>query len=138
MELEEPKTYSDAMSRNDASKWKEAVESELNALVKMNTWIDAKLPEDRKPISARRVFTRKCNGQGSVVRYKARLVARGYSQCEGIDYTETFAPVVGYESFRTLLALAAINKIKISQFDIKAAFLYGMLEEEIYLELPEG
>lgn len=134
--FEEPQTYSDAMSRADASKWKDAIE--LNALTKMETWVNATLPKDRKPISARWIFTRKRNGQGKVIRYKARLVARGYSQREGIDYTETFAFVVRYESVRTLLAVAAINNMKIGQFDIKTAFLNGELEEDIYMELPEG
>lgn len=73
MELEEPKTYYDAMLRDDAPKWKEVVESELNALVKMNTWTDTKLPKERKPISARWVFTRKRNGQGNVIRYPNKL-----------------------------------------------------------------
>lgn len=116
------------MSRGDAFKWKDAINNEL----------DATLSKNRKPISAHWIFTRKRNGQGDVIRYKARLVARRYSQPEGIDYTEIYAPVVRYESIQTLLAMAAINQMKIGQFDIKTDFLNGTLEEDIYIELPVG
>lgn len=138
VDFKEPKTYLDPMSRDDAFKWKDAIDNELNALTKIETWVDVTLPKNRKPISACWIFTRKRNRQGDVIRYKARLVARGYMQREGTDYTETFAPVVRYESVRTLLAMAAINQMKIGQFDIKTAFLNGTLEEDIYMELPEG
>lgn len=75
---------------------------------------------------------------GRVYRYKARLCARGFQQREGIDYTETFSPVVRYDSLRVLLALVAQEDLELVQFDVKTAFLYGNLDEEIHMEVPEG
>ena len=75
---------------------------------------------------------------GSIEKYKARFVAQGFSQKEGIDYEETFAPVARYTSIRTILALAAVMKSKIHQMDVKTTFLNGLVEEEVYMEQPLG
>jgi len=80
----------------------------------------------------------KTDNDGNILRYKARLVAKAFSQREGIDYLETFAPVVRYESVRVLLSIAAKEDLQISKFDVKIAFLNGDLQEEIYMELPPG
>lgn len=87
-------------------------------------------------ITNRWVFKKKLKADGQVDVYKARLVARGCSQKQGIDYTETFAPVVRFSSVRTLLSIAAALNMEIYQFDVKTAFLHGDLEEEIYMEQP--
>jgi len=71
-------------------------------------------------------------------RYKARLVARGFSQTQGVDYQETFSPVVRYDSLRVLLALVAQHDLEMTQFNVKTAFLYGELKEEIYMKIPDG
>ena len=71
-------------------------------------------------------------------RYKARLGARGFQQQEGVNYTETFSPVVSYDSLRVLLALVAQEDLEVVQFDVKIAFLYGNLEEKIHMEVPQG
>lgn len=96
------------------------------------------LPFGRKSIKAKWVFKIKRNNNGDPIKYKARLVAKGYLQRKGIDYRETFAPVVRYESIRALLAVAASKDYELGQFDITTAFLYGDLDEEIFMELPEG
>lgn len=75
---------------------------------------------------------------GTIERYKARLVARGFSQTQGIDYFETFSPVVRYESVRAVLAVAAKHNMELMQFDIKTAFLNSQLNEDIYMQQPEG
>ena len=84
------------------------------------------------------VFKVKTNSNGSIERYKARLVAQGYSQQEGLDYDETFSPVVRSESVRSVIALAAMNDLRLHQMDITTAFLHGDLEEEVYMKQPEG
>jgi len=138
VEFEEPLTYAEAMTSSNAKDWKEAIDTELQALEKAKTWIVSTLPKGKRAISSKWIFKIKRDETGNIKRFKARLVARGYSQREGIDYTETFAPVVRYESVRTLITIAALKNLEIGQFDIKTAFLNGELEEEIYMRLPEG
>ena len=136
--IDEPLTISEAMGRDDSSKWKEAMELEFQSLIDNKTWKLVPLPKDRKSIGCKWIYKIKYNADGSVERYKARLVALGYLQKEGIDYTETFAPVAKMTSIRTLLALAAIGDAEIHQMDVKTAFLNGDLEEEIYMDQPKG
>jgi len=136
--LSDPLSIEDAMSRDDSRLWKDAMKEEVNSLIKNNTWELVSLPHGRKTITNKCVFRTKVKSDGSLDRYKARLVARGFSQRSGIDYSDTFAPVVRYESVRTVLALAAVKDFEIKQFDVKTAFLYGDLEEEIFMDQPEG
>ncbi|VVA38040.1 Hypothetical predicted protein, partial [Prunus dulcis] len=84
------------------------------------------------------IFKNKTDEQGNVVRNKARLVAQGYTQMEGIDFDETFAPVARLESVRLLLAIACHLKFKLYQMDVKTAFLNGILNEEVYVEQPKS
>lgn len=90
-----------------------------------------------KPIDSKWVFKKLKNEEGEIRRFKARLCARGFMQEKNIDYTETFSPVVRYDSLRVLLAIAASKNLEIAQF-VQTAFLYGTLDEEIYMEIPEG
>ncbi|KMQ87096.1 retroelement pol polyprotein [Lasius niger] len=138
VELDEPKTYAEAIVRPDGTLWQKAVDEGLESLTKNETWCDADLPPDRRAISAKWVFKLKRGPSGRVVRYKARLVACGYAQQPNIDFTETYSPVVRYESVRALLAIAAQQDMEIAQGDVKTAFLYGTLDEEIYMVLPDG
>jgi len=128
-------TYEEAVSGPDKSNWLEAIEDEKQSLIENNTWtvVDKSEAENKKVLSNKWVFTKKDNGQ-----YKARLVVRGFTQEEGIDYEETYSPVVNASSLRLIFALAAENNFDLVQFDIKTAFLYGKLEEEIFMTVPEG
>ena len=103
-------------------------------------WKLEELPADRETIGNKWVFLRKRDENGNIVRFKARLVAQGFSQKPGTDYSNngTFAPVMRFETLRTLLALGAVNNWKIRQFDIKGAYLHGTLHETIYMRQPEG
>lgn len=133
-----PSNYSQAAISQDAEKWKMAMNEEIEALNDNKTWTLSELPRGKRLTGCRWVFTVKTDPAGNIERYKARLVAKGFSQREGIDYFETYAPVVRYESIRLLLAIAASRDYEIKKFDVKTAFLYGELQEEIYLEQPEG
>ncbi|KAK4401017.1 Retrovirus-related Pol polyprotein from transposon TNT 1-94 [Sesamum angolense] len=95
-------------------------------------------PKDKDVIGVKWIYKTKLNADGSIQKHKARLVAKGYSQLPGIDYTETFAPVARLDTIRTLIAIAANKKWKIYQMDVKSAFLNGYIDEEIYVEQPQG
>lgn len=111
---------------------------EYKSLIDNNTWILVDKPNNQQLIDNKWVFKVKENPDGSIERYKARLVARGFSQRYGIDYEETFSPVVRFTSIRTILAIAAQKRMKVKQFDVKTAFLYGELEEDVYMQQPIG
>ncbi|KRZ49324.1 Retrovirus-related Pol polyprotein from transposon TNT 1-94 [Trichinella nativa] len=132
----DPLTEEEALEGANAEKWKESMLEEISALHMNDTWILTDLPADRKTIQCKWVFKSKINSDGEVSKYKARLVAKGYSQRAEIDYFETFAPVVRYESVRTLLAIAADEDLEILQFDVKTAFLHGKIDELIFKEQP--
>jgi len=99
----------------------------------MKTWDLVKAPDKAQPLTCRWILRQKQDD-----RLKARLVARGFEQKEGIDYSETFSPVVRHVSIRLILSLAASNKMKLMTFDVKTAFLHGELKEEIFMYQPEG
>jgi hypothetical protein len=118
--------------------WKEAIKSELDSLAKNKTFVLTKRRPETRPITCKWVFKFKYDLTGKIIRHKARLVVRGFSQRHGIDYMETFAPVAKFTTIRVLLALAAAANWEIHQMDVKTAFLYGELDEQIFMELPEG
>ncbi|KAE8992242.1 Retrovirus-related Pol polyprotein from transposon TNT 1-94 [Phytophthora rubi] len=135
---EVPKTYAEATTRQDQDEWKKAIASELKSLIVNKTWKLVPKPAHQRPIGCRWVFALKRDEKGQVVRYKARLVAKGYSQRHGTDYEETYSPVAYLNSIRAMLAKCSAEGMEIEQCDVDTAFLYGKLEEEIYMELPEG
>ncbi|KAF5775122.1 putative RNA-directed DNA polymerase [Helianthus annuus] len=135
---DDPKTFNEAMSSRDAPLWKEAVNDEMDSIMGNGTWELADLPKGKKPIGSKWIFKRKYHPDGSISAYKARLVAKGYRQREGVDYFDTYAPVARIGSIRTLIAVSALKGLYIHQMDVKTAFLNGYLNEEIYLEQPEG
>ncbi|KAH9802383.1 hypothetical protein KPL71_001364 [Citrus sinensis] len=119
-------------------KWKAAMNDEMRSLQKNQTWELVDLPPGKKPMGCRWIYTIKYKADGSIERYKARIVAKGYTQTYGIDYTDTFAPVAKINTIRILLSLAVNLDWPVQQFDVKNAFLNGNLSEEIYMDLPPG
>lgn len=135
----EPSSYSEAIISSDSNKWMTAMHDEMASLEKNGTWNLVRLPREKKPIRCKWVFKRKEGvSPNDETRYKARLVAKGYSQIPGIDYNEVFSPVVKHSSIRTLLSIVAMHDLELEQLDVKTAFLHGELEEDIYMEQPEG
>ena len=114
------------------------MDEELKSHKKNNVSDVIPKPAGRKIVASRWVYKAKGNAQGEVERYKARLVATGFSQILGHDYNEIFTPVVHYNSLRLSLALSACKEWRPRQLDVKTAFLYGILKEEVYMDLPEG
>ncbi|KAJ0431247.1 putative RNA-directed DNA polymerase [Helianthus annuus] len=128
-------------SYNEASKdprWVEAMNKEMEALFRNNTWTLVDLPSGRKPIGCKWVYKVKYKSSGEVERFKARLVAKGFNQREGLDFGETFSPVVKMVTVRCVIALAVQNNWPMFQLDINNAFLYGTINEDVYMCLPEG
>jgi Reverse transcriptase (RNA-dependent DNA polymerase) len=119
-------------------KWQTAMNEEIKAIDRNNTWELAELPKGSQPIGVKWVFKKKINVQGEIERYKARLVAKGYKQKVEIDYDEVFAPVVRMETIWLLISQAAQFKWLIFEMDIKSAFLNGVLEKDVYIEQPSG
>eukprot|EP00253_Pinus_taeda_P001740 PITA_01740 len=111
---------------------------ELEQIEKNNTWEFVSRPHDKNIIGTKWIFKNKLNENGEVIRNKARLLCKGYAQQEGIDFEETFAPVARLEAIRMFLALSSFQKFKVYQMDVKSAFFNGDLEEEVYIEQPDG
>ena len=114
------------------------MEKENESIIKNNTWELIELPKHKKPIGCKQIYKPNFKSNGSIDKYKAILVAKGYSQIEGIDYAETFALVVKLNTIRLLIALATKYHWKLHQLDVKSTFLNGELKEEVYLTQPEG
>lgn len=137
-ESTDPQTYGQAMSECDAQMWVDAMNDELNSLSQNDAWTLVNLPKGKNVVGCKWVFKRKFDENGNPDRYRARLVAQGFSQKYGIDYEEVFAPVVRTVTLRTMLAIAGIDKLRVRHIDVKTAFLNGDLHEEIYMKQPLG
>ena len=133
----EPKTYKQAISCDESSQWKIAMEQELEAIRQHETWTLVDLPKDRTAIGSKWIYKIKTDSSDNFV-YKARLVAQGFTQKYGEDYDEVFAPVARPTSFRILLTIAGKENMSVMQFDVKTAFLNGNLDQEIYMNIPKG
>ena len=126
------------MSSPEAPYWKEAINDEVESILQNHTWELVDLPPGSKPLGYKWIFKKKMKADGSIDKYKARLVIKGYKQKEGLDYFDTYSPVTRISSIRMLIAIAAIHNLVKHQMDVKTAFLNGDLDEEIYMEQPEG
>ena len=138
-----PKTPEEALAGPDAAKWQAAMDEELSSLKHCAVWkvvLLSAVSRKCKAIPAKWVFKLKSDGAGNIARYKARLVVCGYRQKFGRDYNQTFAPVAHAASIRLVLALAVHLSLHLRQFDVKTAFLYGVLPENqrVYLQPPKG
>ena len=133
-------TYQEALKRPDWPKWEEAINKELDSLKNTGTYELVKRTPEINVVDSKWVLKIKKNSAGEVERYKARLVARGFTQIYGVDYYETYAPVARLASFRILLAIAARNGWPIHSFDFDTAYLNSKFDEneEIYIEQPPG
>ncbi|KAK4384525.1 Retrovirus-related Pol polyprotein from transposon RE1 [Sesamum angolense] len=133
--LQEPKDY---LQASKDSNWVAAMNKELEALKANDTWILTSLPPGKQTIGSRWVFKLKSNPNGSIERYNARLVAKGYNQIEGVDYFDSFSPVAKSVTVRIFLALAVSRSWPLLQFDVNNAFLHGFLDEDVYMEPLQG
>ena len=135
---EEPTSRKQALKTSEASQWIEAMQEEYNSLTKNKTWSIVNYNKDQHVLSGKWVFKRKIGPDGKIARYKARFVVRGFEQIHGIDFDETYASVVKAQTYKLIFALQAHYGWHCRQSDVKTAFLYGDVEEDIYLEAPEG
>ena len=130
-----PFTFKEAVKENC---WRNAMQEEIYAIEKNNTWELTILCPSQRTIGVKWVYKIKHTTDGRIERYKARLVVKGYKQKYEVDYEEVFAPVARLDMVRMLISLAAHHSWKIYQLDVKSAFLNDILEEEVYEEQPEG
>lgn len=133
--IQEPTTYQQGVNHIE---WQDAIKEELKALETNQTWDIVDLPYGKKPIGCKWIYKVKLNSDGSIDRYKARVVANGYTQIAGIDYFDSFSPAVKVVTVRLFLIVAASKGWPVEQMDINNAFLHGHLKEEIYIKPPDG
>ena len=131
---EDPRTYEEAIKSMDSNFWKEAIKSEIDSIMSNHTWELVDLPKGSKPIDSKWIFKRKLRPDGSIEKFKARLVIKGYTQRKGIDFFDTYSPVTKISTVHALIALAIIHNLIIHQMDVKIAFLNGELNEEMYMK----
>lgn len=139
VEDDEPVTFKQAIKDSDRERWLVAMEEEMESLYKNKTWEVVPLPEGKTTIGCKWVYKRKADSSElGGTRYKARLMAKGFAQKEGVDYNEIFSPVVKHTSIRVLMSIVSHGDLELEQLDVKTAFLHGDLDEEIYMYQPEG
>jgi hypothetical protein len=137
-DIQEPKTFQEAMDSELFEEWQQAVNSEMISIYKNGVWHEVDIPQGVKPLTTKWVFKVKKGKHGQIEKFKARLCVRGFEQERGVDFDEVFSPVMRHNSLRTLLALAAVHDYEIKQMDVRTAFLHGELEEDVFIYAPEG
>ncbi|KAH9751450.1 hypothetical protein KPL71_014302 [Citrus sinensis] len=136
--VQNPTSYNEALIDRDVKFWKKAMNQEMESVYSNKVWELIEAPNGVKPIGCKWIYKRKRGVDGRVETFKARLVAEGFTQKEEIDYEETFSTVAMLKSIRILLSIAAVLDYEIWQMDVKTAFLNGHLEENIYMQQPNG
>ena len=134
----EPQSWKGAMGQQDGAKWLQAAKEEFASLIDNNTWDLVEPPHHQKVLPGKWVFKYKRGISGKILCYKAQWVAKGYEQQFGIDYDQTFASVIKPMSYKALFAIAASLDLEIKQMDVKTAFLYGLVKEDVYVQQPTG
>ena len=134
----EPRTLADALSRPDAELWIATALAEIEAHLTNGTWELAQLPPGRRAIGSRWVFKVKRKPDGSIDKYKGRIVAQGFSQVRGVHYNEVFASTARMVAMRTVIALAATEDLELHSVDVSTAFLNGEIDAEVYMKIPDG
>ncbi|KAL0439999.1 UNVERIFIED_CONTAM: Copia protein [Sesamum latifolium] len=131
----DPEIFAQAMQSREYGLWYDAMKEEMSSI---EVWDLVELPDGFKAIECKWVFKTKMDSLGNIKRHKARFLAKGFTQREGINYIETFSPISDKDSFRTIMALIAYFDIYLHQMEVKIAFLDGALKEEVYMKQLEG
>ncbi|GJZ13175.1 zinc finger, CCHC-type containing protein [Tanacetum coccineum] len=135
---DDPKTFDEAIKSQDVAFWKEVINDEMDSIMGNNTWVFADIPPGCKPLGCKWIFKRKLKVDGTIEKFKARLVIQGFKQKSGIYCFDTYAPIVRISTVRLLIAMTSIHSLIIHQMDVKTTFLNGELEEEVYMNQPQG
>ncbi|XP_074293467.1 uncharacterized protein LOC141620517 [Silene latifolia] len=135
---EDPKSYDEAMRSVDAALWKEAIDSEIESIMSNYTWEIVNFPRECKPIGYKWVFRKKLKADGTIDKFKARLVGKVFTQKSGLNYFDTYSSITKTASIRVMFVIASMYNLFVHQMDMKTAFLNGDLDEEIYMDQPDG
>jgi hypothetical protein len=134
----DPTTFEEAMRSAHSSNWLEAMQDEMKSISTNKVWDLEEIPKRGKTVCCKWVYKTKCDSRGNVERYKVRLMAKGFTQREGIDNNEIFSSVSCKDSFRIIMTLVAYYDLELHQIDVKTTFLKGDLYENIYMAQPKG
>ena len=135
---DEPENFKEAMASLDAEKWKSACAEEYDTLMGYHTWTLVEKPPNTNIIGSRWTFRVKQDNHRQVNRYKAQLVAQGFSQVPSIDFNGTYAPTICLTTIRFIIALACKYNLELQQINVKGAYLNGKLDKDVYMQQPEG
>ena len=138
VDLDLPQCFADAISSPDGTQWKNAMDTEYQSLVDNETWSLESLPDGVKPIGGKWVFTKKLDQHGNIDRFKARFVAQGYAQIEGVNFKETFSPTVRMTTVRSLIQCAVNRDWYLFHLDVKTAYLHAPIDFDVFVHQPEG
>lgn len=136
-EFSEPTTYKSALKDVNSEKWQTSMREEMDSLLKNRTWDLVSLLPNRRPLKNKWIYHVKDEAKGNKC-FKARLVVKGFDQEKGIDFNKIFSPVVKMTTIQIVLGVAAVWDLELEQLDVKTAFLHGDVEEELYMEQPQG